>query len=102
MNEAKENEASLLPGKMTERTLMELCAAISDVDVTYSLRKMGASVNCSAKDMAEDTTPLTIGRVMVLPPKKAWSTTVVVMPTAVPAMPRVTANYRHGKNTSKR
>lgn len=71
MNEARENEASLLPGKITESTLIELCAAMSDVEVTYSLRNIGASVSCSASEMTVDTAPPRTGRVTVLPPKMA-------------------------------
>jgi hypothetical protein len=92
MKDASEKEASLLPGNITERTLMELCAAIKDVEVTYSLRNIGASVICSASERTVDTAPPSTGLVTVLPPNIAWSTTVVVIPTAVVAIPRVTAN----------
>lgn len=71
MIDAREKEASLLPGNIIERTLIEPCAAMSEVDVMYSLRKIGARVICSARLKAEDTAPLMTGRVTVLPPKKA-------------------------------
>jgi hypothetical protein len=70
MIDAREKEASLLPGKMIERTLIEPCAAMSEVEVMYSLRKIGARVSCSARENAVDTAPPTTGRVTVLPPKK--------------------------------
>jgi len=92
MNEASENEASLLPGNITERTLIELCAAMSEVEVMYSPKKMGARVICSASLSTVDTAPPTTGLVTVLPPKSAWSTTAVVIPIAVVAMPRVIEN----------
>lgn len=92
MKEASEKDASLLPGKMTESTLMELCAAMSDVEVMYSLRKIGASVALSASERMVETAPPTTGRVTVLPPKTVWSTIVVVTPTAVEARLLVTAN----------
>lgn len=57
MKDANENEASLLPGNITERTLIELCAAMRDVVVMYSLRWIGASVICSASEMTVRTAP---------------------------------------------
>lgn len=96
MKEASENDASLLPGNITERTLIELCAAIRDVEVIYSLRCIGASVICSASARAVETAPPMRGLVTVLPPNRAWSTTAVVIPTAAVAIPRVTANYKSG------
>lgn len=56
---------------MIERTLIEPCAAIRDVEVMYSLRNMGARVICSAREKAVDNAPPITGRVTVLPPKKA-------------------------------
>jgi len=71
MIDASEKEASLLPGNMTESTLIELCAAMSDVEVIYSLRNIGARVICSAREKAVDTAPLRTGLATVLPPKMA-------------------------------
>lgn len=69
--DASEKAASLLPGKMTESTLREPWAAMSDVEVIYSLRKIGASVICSAREKTVETAPPITGRVTVLPPKTA-------------------------------
>jgi hypothetical protein len=69
MNDAKEKDASLLPGMMTESTFIELCAAMRDVDVTYSPRKIGASTTCSARDITLDIAHLKMGVVTVVPPK---------------------------------
>lgn len=38
ITDTNENDASLLPGNIPERTFIELCAANSDVEVMYSLR----------------------------------------------------------------
>lgn len=83
IKEAREKDASLLPGNITLSTLIELWAAIRYVEVRYSDRKMGASANCSARVRAVDTAPPTAGRVSGAPPNKAWSTRDVVRPTAV-------------------
>jgi hypothetical protein len=56
---------------MTERTLIELCAAIRDVEVIYSPRKMGTKTACSAIEMTLDTATPRIGLATVLPPKNA-------------------------------
>ncbi len=71
---------------------MELWAAIIDVDVIYSVKKIGARVICSAKEMTEDTAPPTTGCVTSLPPKRVLSTTEVVTLTAADATFRVTEN----------
>lgn len=71
MNDASENDASLLPGNITDRTLIELCAAMRDVEVTYSLRNIGARVIRSASERTVVTAPPTTGLVTVLPPKTA-------------------------------
>lgn len=92
MKETKENEASLLPGKMTLNTLMELCAAKRDVVVIYSLRWIGARVICSASVRTVETARPKIGRVTVLPPNSVRSTTVVVRPTAAVARLLATEN----------
>jgi hypothetical protein len=110
MKDDKENEASLLPGIMTERRLMELWAANKDVLVIYSLKNMGcvncyykrgfsrnrsltltAKAICSASERTVEMAPPATGRAMASPPKKVWSTTVALTPTAVDAMPRVSA-----------
>jgi hypothetical protein len=52
MIDAREKDASLLPENMIESTLIEPCAAMSEVEVIYSLRKIGARVICSAKENA--------------------------------------------------
>lgn len=70
---------------------MELWAAMIEVEVMYSLMNIGASVNCSANEKTVETAPATTGLATVDPPNKVWSTIVVVMPTAVLAIPRVTA-----------
>ena len=92
MKEAKENAASLLPGKMTLNALIELCAAKREVDVIYSLRWIGARVNCSARVRTVETAKPKIGRVTVLPPNSVRSTNVVVRPTVAVAMLLATAN----------
>lgn len=92
MKDAREKDASLLPGNMTERTLMELCAAKRDVEVMYSLRCMGASVICSATVRAVETAVPKIGRATGPPPKSARSTTAAVAPTAVDANVLATEN----------
>jgi len=60
----------------------------------YSVKQIGARVTRSAKERTVETAPLMIGRVTVLPPKMAWSTAAAVMPTALVAMPLVTANWK--------
>jgi hypothetical protein len=92
MKEAKENAASLLPGKMTLNALIELCAAKRDVVVMYSLRWIGARVICSAKVRTVETARPKIGRVTVPPPNSVRSTTVVVRPTAAVARVLATEN----------
>lgn len=92
MKEAKEKAASLLPGKMALNALIELCAAKRDVVVIYSLRWIGARVNCSAKVRTVETARPKIGRVTVLPPNSVRSTTVVVSPTAAVARLLATEN----------
>lgn len=82
MNEAKENEASLLPGKNKETKLIELCAATSEVAVIYSLRNMGARVICSATVNIIETAAPNTGLVTVPPPKRALSSKEVVNETA--------------------
>ena len=95
MNDASENDASLLPGNMTERTFTELWAARREVEVMYSLRWMGASVICSAMVRNVCTARPNTGRVTVVPPNKARSRTVVVTPTAVVATPLARENLRN-------
>ena len=65
INDANENDASLLPGNITERTLIELCAAIREVDVMYSLRCIGTRVICSAIVRTVETAAPKTGRVTV-------------------------------------
>jgi hypothetical protein len=71
MKEAKEKLASLLPGKMTDRTLIELCAAMREVEVRYSDKWIGASTSCSANVKAEWTAEPATGPRTGPPPKKA-------------------------------
>lgn len=71
INEAKENDASLLPGKKTERTLIDPWAASSEAVVMYSLKNIGASVTCSANVRNVETAAPRNGLVTVLPPNKA-------------------------------
>lgn len=92
MNEAKENAASLLPGKMTLNALIEECAANKEVVVIYSLIWIGARVNCSANVRTVETARPKIGRVTGPPPNNVRSTSVVVTPTATVARLLATEN----------
>jgi len=83
IKDTREKLASLLPGNMTESMLMELWAAMREVDVMYSEKRIGASASCSAKSKTECTAEPATGRRTVLPPKRAWSTTDDVRTTAV-------------------
>lgn len=74
MNEASENEASLLPEKITAKTFMEVCAARRDVVVVYSPRLSGARVICSASEIAiVIASPSTVRATSELPRKTVWS-----------------------------
>ena len=68
------------------------CAAMRDVEVSDSPMRMGARARDSTADIAVDTAPPRICPAPMLPPKKAWSTTVPVRPAAVDATPRVIEN----------
>jgi hypothetical protein len=71
MKDAREKDASLLPGNMTDRTLIELWAAKRDPDVIYSPKFNGARVSCSAKVIAVATAPPITRLDTPLPPNKA-------------------------------
>jgi hypothetical protein len=92
-NDAREKEASLLPGNMTERTLIELWAARRDPEVMYSPICRGASVSCSARVIAVATALPRTRPDTLFPPKKAWSTTGEVIPTTAEATPLVIENW---------
>lgn len=86
MKDANEKEASDEPGNMTERTLMEEWAARREVEVRYSPTCIGANVICSAREMTVETVLERTGEVTVVPPKRAWSTTVDVTDAMEDAM----------------
>lgn len=92
MKAGKENEASLLPGNMTDSAFIELWAAITEVVVMYSPRWIGARATCSPIVRALDTASCRTGRATELPPKTAWSTANDVTLAALVAIPLATEN----------